>query len=63
MKKAPSKLLALLLAVVMVFSVAAPGFAAGSSTTPAGDNRVTQVSLPDQDWQMNRAFPNEQPIS
>ena len=58
MKKAPSKLLALLLAVVMVFSVAAPGFAAGSSTTPAGDNRVTQVSLPDQDWQMNRAFPN-----
>ena len=33
MKKAPSKLLALLLAVLMVFSVAAPAMATG---TPAG---------------------------
>ena len=56
MKKAPSKLLALLLAVMMVFSVAAPALATGS--TPAGDDRVTEVNLPDQDWQMNRAFPN-----
>ena len=55
MKKAPSKLLALLLAVVMVFSVVAPG---AVYAAPAGDSRVTEVSLPDQDWQMNRAFPN-----
>ena len=58
MKKAPSKLIAMLLAVMMVFSVMAPAFAAGSSTTPAGDVRVTEVPLPEQDWQMNRAFPN-----
>jgi len=55
MKKAPSKLLALLLAVVMVVSVMAP---AAVIAAPAGDARVTEVSLPEQDWQMNRAFPN-----
>ena len=55
MKKAPSKLIALLLAVVMVFSIMPVTLATG---TPAGDERVTEVSLPEQDWQMNRAFPN-----
>ena len=55
MKKAPSKLIALLLAVMMVFSVMTPVMA---TATPAGDSRVTEVSLPEQDWQMNRAFPN-----
>ncbi len=56
MKKGTSKLIALLLAVMMVFSVMTPVMATGS--TPAGDSRVTEVDLPDQDWQMNRAFPN-----
>ena len=54
MKKAPSKLIALLLAVMMVFSVMAPVMATG---TPS-DWRVSETDLPDQDWQMNRAFPN-----
>ncbi len=54
MKKAPSKLIALLLAVMMVFSVMTPVMATG---TPS-DWRVTETDLPDQDWQMNRAFPN-----
>ena len=55
MKKAPSKLIALLLAVMMVFSVMTPVVA---TATPAGDARVAEVTLPEQDWQMNRAFPN-----
>lgn len=56
MKQALRKLLALTLVAVMVFSVMAPALATG--TTPAGDDRVTETTLPDQDWQMNRAFPN-----
>ena len=47
MKKAPSKLIALLLAVMMVFSVMAPAMATGA---PAGDERVTEGDLPAQDW-------------
>ncbi len=55
MKKAMRKLLAMTLAVMMVFSVVAPGMTV--SATPAGDGRVTETTLPEQSWQMNQNFP------
>ncbi len=55
MKQAMRKLLAMALAAVMVFSVMAPGMTV--SATPAGDDRVTETTLPEQTWQMNQGFP------
>ncbi len=55
MKQAMRKLLAMTLAVMMVFSIMAPGMTV--SATTAGDERVTEVTLPAQDWQMDRNFP------
>ncbi len=55
MKQAMRKLLAMVLVATMIFSIAAPGMSV--SATPAGDPRVTEVQLPDQDWQMDRKFP------
>ena len=62
MKQALRKLLVLFLAATMVFSVMAPALATGTGTDNSVEATVAPVAvetaLPDQDWQMNRAFPN-----
>lgn len=58
MKQTLRKLLVLILAASMVFSVMAPALATGTGTETTGSTApvAVETTLPDQDWQMNRDF-------
>ena len=59
MKQTLRKLLVLILAASMVFSVMAPALATGTGTETTGSTApvAVETTLPDQDWQMDRNFP------